>query len=265
MTLLYGGYIIRLIKQQDILKEVKDMTSIELKERLEKAQAKVEKCKATIERHKKQAEKKLQKIRENGWDETDRYKYAGGNNYDAYWAICEYDSKLDDIKGAERKLEDAEQIVKNWQERLNKQVAMELQIANEVPEAFKQARAELVERWVEYDIKARDRMLAKKKELSYEEFRKLYRYTEEEDLRHTDEEFRKIEEREADYWLINLYNRVKEITGEVTDCSYIRWGGKGLDGYVVGKKGRANVETIGAGGYNIQRYHLRVLVHKYDK
>ena len=48
----------------------------------------------------------------------------------------------------------------------------------------------------------------------------------------------------------------------ITDCSYIRWGGKCLDGYIVGKNGKASVETIGAGGYNIQRWHLRTLVHK---
>lgn len=241
------------------------MTSIELKERLEKAQAKVEKCKATIERHKKQAEKKLQIVKANGWENglEDDSCYRGSNyNYEALSAISDYEWKLEDIKGAERKMADAEQVVKNWQEKLDKQVALELTIANEIPEAFKQARAELVERWVAGDIHQRDYMLQKKKELSYEEFRKLYRYTEEEALRHTDEEFRKIEEREADYWLLNLYNRVKEITGEVTDCSYLRWGGKCLDGYVVGKNGKARVETIGAGGYNIQRYHLRVLVHK---
>lgn len=237
------------------------MTSIELKERLEKAQAKVEKCKATIERHKKQAEKKLQIVKANGWDENDRYARQGQADYnDSYWAVCEYQHKLEDIKSATKKLAEAEQIVDNWVAKLQKQLDIELKIATEIPEAFKQARAELVERWVESDIRQREVMLQKKKELSYEEFRKYYKYTEEEALKHTDEEFRKIEEREADYWLINLYNRVKEITGEVTDCSYLRWGGKCLDGYVVGKDGTAEVETIGAGGYNIQRFHLRVLV-----
>ena len=238
------------------------MMSFEIQERLNKAQETVEKRKATIERHKAQAEKKLQKITTNGWSVEAKMEYAKADNRDAYWMICEYEMKLADIISAEYKLEEAEQIVKNWQDKLNRQIAMELTLANEVPEAFKQARAELVEEWVAGDIRARDVMLQKKKELSYEEFRKLYRYTEEDALKHTDEEFRKIEEREADIWLINLYNRVKEITGEVTDCSYLHWGGKCLDGCVVGKAGRARVETIGAGGYNIQRFHLRVLVHK---
>lgn len=238
------------------------MKAQELQERLEKAQTKIEKCKDTIERHKKQAEKKLQLIKDSGW-EIDRHKYAKGNN-EAYWAICEYESKLEDIKGAEEKLADAEQVALNWKIKLDKQVALELTLATEVPEAFKQARAELVEMWVAEDIRARDHMVAKRNKLSYKEFRKIWTYTEEEALNHTDEEFGAIEEREADYWLINLYNRVKEITGEVTDCSYLRWGGKCLDGYVIGKNGRASVETIGAGGYNIQRYHLRVLVKEYN-
>jgi hypothetical protein len=237
------------------------MMSFELKERLTKAQEKVEKCKATIERHKAQAEKKLQKITDNGWS-TNLEDYRGSDNREAWSLAYDYKYKLEDIKGAERKLEEAEQIVKNWQDKLDKQVALELTLANEVPEAFKQARAELVDRWVKYDIEERERMLQKKAELPHKEFRKLYKFTQEEDLKRTDEEFRKIEEREADMWLINLYNRVKDITGEVTDCRYLRWGGKCLDGFVVGKEGKARVETIGAGGYNIQRFHLRVLVHK---
>ena len=237
------------------------MMSFEIQERLTKAQEKVEKCKATIERHKAQAEKKLQILQQNGWS-TNLEDYRGSDNREAWSLAYDYKYKLEDIKGAERKLEEAKQIVRNWEAKLDKQVSMELTLANEVPEAFKQAREELVEEWVADDIRERDRMLQKKRELSYEEFRKLYRYTEEEDLKRSDEEFRKIEEREADIWLINLYNRVKDITGEVTDCSSLYWGGKSLNGYVIGKAGSARVETIGAGGYNIQRFHLRVLVHK---
>jgi len=250
------------------------MTSIELKERLEKAQATVEKKRATIERHKQQAEKKLQILKkatwldttnpdEHKWNEEERARYTAETGRDLYWDFCDYEHKLEDIKSATEKLAEAKQIADNWEKKYSEALERELTIVTEVPEAFKQARAELVKRWVKQDIKEREVMLQKKKELSYEEFRKLYKYTEEESLTHTDEEFRKIEEREADYWLINLYNRVKEITGEVTDCSSLYWGGKCLDGYVIGKNGRAKVETIGAGGYNIQRFHLRVLVNEY--
>lgn len=236
------------------------MTSTELREKLDKALANVEKRKATIEKHKALAEKKLKKLEDNGWkaglEDTSLFR----GNYEALTAISDYKWKLEDIKGATEKLEEAEEIAKNWEARYNKQLDTELKIATEVPEAFKEARAKLVESWVAFDIVSRDRMLEKRRELEYKEFRKLYKYSEEESLKHTDEEFRKIEEREADLWLLNLYNRVKDITGEVTDCSGVTWGGKCLDGYVEGKNGRAIVETIEAGGYNIQRWHLRVLV-----
>ena len=37
-----------------------------------------------------------------------------------------------------------------------------------------------------------------------------------------------------------------------------------INGIAEGEKGRAKVETIGAGGYNIQCYHFRVLVNKIE-
>lgn len=233
------------------------MTSTELRARLDKAIETVAKKEKTIERHEAQAEKKLAKITELGIsiDPMENREIS-----EHYWLCCEYQSKLRDIKDATKKLEEAQQIAKNWEDKLARQLEVERKLQTEIPEVFTEARNHLVESWVASDIRAREDMLKAKKDLEYKEFRKMYRYTEEESLKHTDEEFRKIEEREADFWLLNLYNRVYAITGKVTDCSGIRWGGKCLDGYVVGENGVAEVETIGAGGYNIQRFHLRVLV-----
>ena len=61
-----------------------------------------------------------------------------------------------------------------------------------------------------------------------------------------------------------LLAQIEKITGEIIDATYLRIGEKGeINGYIIGKDGRASVQTIGAGGYNIQRYHFRTLVHEY--
>lgn len=61
----------------------------------------------------------------------------------------------------------------------------------------------------------------------------------------------------------DLINRITDITGEITDASLLTVNPKGgIDGYVTGKKARAEVHTIGAGGYAVQCFHFRTLVHK---
>lgn len=258
------------------------MNSIDLRERLEKAEANVAKIEKTIERHKAQAQKKLAIIEKNGWT-LNRYDYTGdvGRNEDAYWTICEYEDKLSDAKNAEKKLAEAQRVAENWKGRLERQLEVERTLQTEIPEVFKQVSIELADLWTQWDINARERMKERKKELekeyhadddSYGRFdltayrafskawRDLYSYSKEESLTKTDEEFRKINQKSAEDWLLDLYNRVYNITGPVIDCSNIYWSGKALNGIVVGENGSAEVETIDAGGYNIQKYHLRVLV-----
>ena len=247
------------------------MKSIELRERLNKAEENVEKARKTIARHYAQAEKKKAVIDSNGWV-LDRWRYCGGGeepNNDAYWTICEYEGKLSDAEGAKKKLAEAERIRDNWKAKLERQLELESKIQNDIPEVFKQVKADLAVEWVKQDIRDRDRMYELKAEYrktypDWREFskawRKLYTYNHEESLKKTDEEFEKIEDKIAEDWLLDLYNRVYAVTGEIIDCSDVRWGGKCLDGKVVGKSGTAIIETIQAGGYNIQRLHLRTLI-----
>lgn len=90
----------------------------------------------------------------------------------------------------------------------------------------------------------------------------MYKYSQEMELSKTEEEFYKSNLKEVELFIVDLYNRVKAITGEVTDWANIHYGGKALNGFVTGENGTAKVESILAGGYNIQRLHVRVLVHK---
>lgn len=64
--------------------------------------------------------------------------------------------------------------------------------------------------------------------------------------------------------LYDLITRINKVVGTITDASFLRIGPKGdINGYVVGTEGRAKVETIGAGGYNIVCFHFRTLIHEY--
>jgi len=61
----------------------------------------------------------------------------------------------------------------------------------------------------------------------------------------------------------DLVKRITAVVGEIQDAKGLSIGKQNgeINGVVVGSKGSARVETISAGGWNIQCYHYRVLVH----
>lgn len=60
-----------------------------------------------------------------------------------------------------------------------------------------------------------------------------------------------------------IIERTNAIVGQITDASHLSIGDKGdLNGFIIGTKGIAKVQTIGAGGWNIQCYHFRTLIHE---
>lgn len=71
----------------------------------------------------------------------------------------------------------------------------------------------------------------------------------------------------ANYLVLNLIARTENVVGEITSWNELRItaGSHHLpvfNGVVNGTKGTAIIETIEAGGWNVQRWHLRVLVKK---
>jgi len=67
---------------------------------------------------------------------------------------------------------------------------------------------------------------------------------------------------EANRKYINFLNRIKKAVGKTLDCSglYIA-DNLEINGIVSGELGKAKIETITAGGHNIQCLHYRVLVN----
>lgn len=59
-----------------------------------------------------------------------------------------------------------------------------------------------------------------------------------------------------------IIERTNRIVGTITDATNLEIGAKhDLNGYIIGTKGTAKVQTIDAGGYNIQCYHFRTLIN----
>ncbi|MFJ8247349.1 hypothetical protein [Peribacillus asahii] len=305
-----------------------------LEEKVAKAEAKVEKCKGTIERHKKQLDKKIQiVINAVGVDLTGKTSEEIDELREPYiqtedsWKFYDVKSKLDDIKGATKKLADAEQILANWNEKLHIEINREKFIQEQAPQVIK----DFLEQWkqmaYEWNVKRYNDYQDLKEKLrkeamdtivefieshpeDYERYlgedgkidsyyaddyhlsniggRSLKAHLEEKEL-----DYRSIQSRKSDFagstvmymdtiykeeerlaWLdktleqekkrkmIDLIHRISKVTGEITDASLLKINVKGnLDGFVTGEKGKAKVETIGAGGWNIQVFHFRTLVH----
>ncbi len=235
------------------------MTVKELEVKLAKALETVAKKEKLVAKREAKAAKLEAVLTKNGWS-TDPMAYAGQCWNEAFSASYDYRDAVRELRETKLKLVDAKITAEIYEEKLQKQLEKEELIKTEVPEAFKQAKEELVNSWTAQDLANKKQMKALQKKLDYKEFREIYKYSQQEALEKTEEQFRKANERDAQKWLLDLYNRVKDVTGEVTDATGVKWAGKALNGIVKGTNGTAVVETIGAGGYNIQRYHLRVLV-----
>ena len=70
----------------------------------------------------------------------------------------------------------------------------------------------------------------------------------------------KVLEKEKKAKMLDLINRINHVVGSITDAEGLRIKAGNLNGVVLGETGAVRVETIGAGGYNIQCFHYRTLI-----
>lgn len=76
----------------------------------------------------------------------------------------------------------------------------------------------------------------------------------------SDEKLEKEARRSADAYVMDLIRRVTKKVGTITDYSDLTVHGPAINGRVIGDRGSTYVDTITAGGYNIQRLHYRVIL-----
>ena len=179
------------------------------------------------------------------------------------WDIEHY---TDDISRLEREINETTLSLAEYRKQLTGLMERVSVLITDMPDILKGLKEELVERWDKWDIERRDRIQSDYRELDYKEFSKKYTHAEVVFKGKSDEQIHDDNVQSAENLIIDLIYRVRKITGEITDWSNIcASAGTGgftvLNGTVIGKEGIACVESITAGGYNIQRLHIRVLVY----
>jgi len=95
------------------------------------------------------------------------------------------------------------------------------------------------------------------------EYEYLNPYSGERTIEEAQARLRKDLDEEANRKYDFIIERTNAIVGVITDASGLEVGAKqDLNGYIKGERGIAKVQTIGAGGYNIQCFHFRTLINK---
>ena len=255
-------------------------------EAYEKAKVTEQKQAGTIERHEKQLEKKIAKIKKdhgldlNGADlpnVVNEYRNAIPG-VDLYWELVDIRKKAEDIKSAKKKLIERKSITEKAFERLGQWEKREAIFA-ELPPIILEFAERYKAQCIEWLLEGAQRYRKALKEIredqsldyhsrSIQEGRLIQAYSG--SIRDVAREYSedgrkkvatKISEGNRVDLLKMMSMRITEKCGLVTDAKGLEIGLNGeINGVIIGEKGKAEINTIAAGGWNIQCYHYRVLV-----
>lgn len=238
------------------------MTIETIADRIDKVKERIGKKSKTIANKTKLLEKKKRQVIDAGYDLKD--KDSMRDNLPIFWLACDVEDLEGDLRRLPKEIEELEKTLADYEDQLAGARAKEATYATEVPKCLKALEQELVDKWTAYDTARRDAVKADRSALPWKEFtRKYRRYDINQLVYKTGDEILRDNEKDAKAFVLNLYNRIENITGEVTDWSGIELapGARGsatLNGVVTGVKGKCRVESIYAEG-PVQRLHVRVL------
>lgn len=159
------------------------------------------------------------------------------------------------------KIEKIKQVIEKWNDKLVKESLIQNKLES-IPETIKEMFEYIKASWLEFELNRKNNLKAELNTMSFKEFINKYSYEAYRHANKPNEEIIKEVETDVKYAVIDLINRVSETAGEIKSWEGIKWNGKALNGIIEGSKNTVKVETIMAGGYNIQRLHYRVLIHK---
>lgn len=264
------------------------MTTKELQERINKVTETIAKKENIIVKRNKSIEKRFAQLHKIGYtsntlegilneldDEFNKNGHSEKRNegYDIY---CDLESDYSSIEDATKAIEDEKAKLAKYQEMLKKEEGKNDFIAT-LPENVIAFMNELEATWNKQDKYTRDLCKEMYRECynmdywsqEYKEWKatmqKKFGLRYHDMMQRTDEEIEKTNKKAVESLILDFIKRVELVAGTITSFKnlHLSRNNQGfaiLNGSVEGTNGNAKVESILAGGYNIQRLHIRVLV-----
>ena len=267
--------------------EVKDLES-----KLNSAEERVNKAINLKSKYEAKVAKLEKQLKDAGYDIDllDTYIWSQ-EPYENYELKYSYGYAKEAVRDSERKIKELTQVRDNWKTKLELQKAKDTEFEN-IPQVVK----DFVHNWRLKAFKITMEQVAEY-ETRYREIKKLYddsfkygygsqeykelmdKYKKSYQLlintysqlvrmiafkRNKEQELNDLLDKEEKAKIFDLIRRVTKVVGTITDASGLSIGYQNgeLNGIVIGTDGKAEVETIGAGGWNIQIFHYRVLVKR---
>ena len=204
-------------------------------------------------------------------------KLASGKGVDQW----NRDTLEDDCKRLVRDISEIEEIIAKYQ-IATAAVQKEEQILISLPTAFWELHDHIIAVWDKFDAARRDNSKAaykeqvacfsgfgqrKERQAAERVWFQTYSRADYDNFYKTNADFNRENVKAARDLLLDIYTRLHEITGDFTDAGGLtvdrdNQGYSIINGCIKGEKATATVNSIYAGGYNIQKLHIRVLVHK---
>lgn len=218
----------------------------------------------TIDRKTKQLEKKRQLLRSAGFEDHIPQDQIS-SHYDLWNKTYDIEFIEEDIQRNIREIDELDKLIQKYQNQLVNNLEQE-NVYNNLPPILKTMKEELTRKWTDQDVKRLNSIRKQwiNGELDSSTIVKKYGYRTYDSIRSVinEKEIEVENEKTAKFFVLDLYRRVIKVTGEFLDYSNLHLSGHALNGVIVGKLGKAKVETIVAGGWNIQQIHYRCLVHE---
>lgn len=239
------------------------MTTEMIQTRLENAIDRKNKKLATIEKKTKLLQKKQEMLKSAGFEDKIPQDQIE-THWDLWNKTWDIEYVAEDIERNTREIDELDALIQKYTDQLTNSTHDD-ETYKDLPPIMKEMEDDLTLTWTENDIQRLEKIEnLYKNGVSARDIVKTYGYVVYDSIRYGIDR-KKIENenrRAAKSLVLDLYRRVHDITGEFVDYSDLHLSGHALNGIVVGKIGKARVETIVAGGWNIQRLHCRCLVHE---